>query len=271
MAAAIVEREEVPKSLRGLLNLESGVNDGIALPFVLLLLEVLRDEPLEPWRLGGEILLGAGIGWAVAWIGVYLQRLDITGVRPVFEPFTAFSIGATIFPICKLTGANEFLAAFAAGVTIASTSPQVRQQFDKFGAHVAELLKAAAVFVFAALISFSVLRDLTTWEYLFGVLTVVIARPAGLLLSMLGTSLGWRLRLAAAWFGPKGFASVVYGLFVLQSGIPEAQRLFHLISIAVGLSILAHSSTDVLVARQFNDAAESVDAVESPQEGASVS
>lgn len=54
------------------------------------------------------------------------------------------------------------------------------------------------------------------------------------------------------WFGPKGFASVVYGLTVLESGIAEADQIFHLVALVIVLSILAHSSTDLLVARQFD-------------------
>ncbi len=54
------------------------------------------------------------------------------------------------------------------------------------------------------------------------------------------------------WFGPKGFASVVYGILVLESGIEHSDELFHLVALVIVLSILAHSSTDVVVARQFN-------------------
>jgi NhaP-type Na+/H+ or K+/H+ antiporter len=58
------------------------------------------------------------------------------------------------------------------------------------------------------------------------------------------------------WFGPKGFASVVYGLLVLNSGIDGADELFHLIAVTVVLSILLHSSTDVVVARGFDEVEE---------------
>jgi len=58
------------------------------------------------------------------------------------------------------------------------------------------------------------------------------------------------------WFGPKGFASVVYALLVLQSGITAADEVFHLVALTVVLSILAHSSTDILVARLFDESRE---------------
>jgi NhaP-type Na+/H+ or K+/H+ antiporter len=65
--------------------------------------------------------------------------------------------------------------------------------------------------------------------------------------------MGPREQVAAMWFGPKGFASVVYGLLVLNSGIPAADEIFHLVALTLVLSIVAHSSTDVFVAGQFDE------------------
>ena len=72
-------------------------------------------------------------------------------------------------------------------------------------------------------------------------------------MSFLGSGLNTREQIAAAWFGPKGFAAVVYGLLVLDSQIPAADTVFHLVAVTIVLSILAHSSTDVLVARWFDE------------------
>jgi NhaP-type Na+/H+ or K+/H+ antiporter len=67
----------------------------------------------------------------------------------------------------------------------------------------------------------------------------------------LRSKLDRRERLAAAWFGPKGFASVVYGLLILDAGLERSDELFHLVALVVAASILAHSSTDVVIARWF--------------------
>ena len=77
---------------------------------------------------------------------------------------------------------------------------------------------------------------------------LVAVRPAALAVALWGGRLEWREWVAAAWFGPKGFASVVFGLLVLNSGLARADELFHLAAIVIVGSILAHSSTDVLVA-----------------------
>ncbi|MGH8965822.1 MAG: cation:proton antiporter, partial [Actinomycetes bacterium] len=87
----------------------------------------------------------------------------------------------------------------------------------------------------------------------FAVLALVVARPAAIWVSFLRSGLTAREQAAVMWFGPKGFASVVYGLLVLDSGIPDGDKIFHLIAVTIVLSILAHSSTDIVVARSFDE------------------
>ena len=84
-------------------------------------------------------------------------------------------------------------------------------------------------------------------------LALVLARPVALGVAFVWASLPRRQWVAAAWFGPKGFASVVYGLLVLEEGIPLADEVFHLVGLTVALSIVVSSSTDVVVARWFEE------------------
>jgi len=84
-----------------------------------------------------------------------------------------------------------------------------------------------------------------------------VARPVTLWLSILGAQLNLREQAAAMWFDPKGFASMVHGLIVLESGIGGADLLFLIVGTTV-VSILLHSSTDVVVAEGFDDAAETL-------------
>lgn len=171
------------------------------------------------------------------------------------QPLVAVSIGLLVLAICLVTGANLFLAAFAAGITVATAGPGFRDEFEQFGELVSELLKLAAILVFGALITPTFLFGEFVWTgWVFAVLAIVVARPLALLVSFLGTRLPIKEQLAAMWFGPKGFASVVYGLLVLESGVERSDELFHLVALVIVLSILAHSSTDVLVARQFESA-----------------
>jgi NhaP-type Na+/H+ or K+/H+ antiporter len=96
--------------------------------------------------------------------------------------------------------------------------------------------------------------DIAWTGWMFAVLAIFAARPIALRLSFLGSGLGAREQLAAMWFGPKGFASVVYGLLVPSAAIPAGDTVFILVALTIVMSIVLHSSTNVLIARTFDEA-----------------
>jgi NhaP-type Na+/H+ or K+/H+ antiporter len=250
-AAAILGREEIPRRIRHLLNVESGVNDGIALPLVLIFLALASKAPINAGSLAGEVALGIALGVAVPWTVLKLEKTRFFSVAPRYEAFDAFAIGLLLLALASLTHANEFLAAFAGGVTIASTHPEIRDQFRDFGERLTELFKLAALLIFGTLISPQFLAEIQWNGYLFAFLALIAVRPVALSIALFGAGLEWREWLTVAWFGPRGFASVVFGLLVLQSNVAIADRLFHLIALVVAASIIAHSSTDVVLARRL--------------------
>ena len=250
-AVAIVGREDVPYRLRHLLNVESGLNDGLALPVVLVLLAIVGRQEMRVGTEALQLLAGLGIGIAIPWAAAALERSRFFSASAAYEPLGAFAVGLLVFSAAALTGMNEFLAAFAGGVTVATASPAMRTAFHRFGDLVAELLKLAALMVFGIAVHPSLFADVGVRGYAFAVVALVLARPIAIGLAFLGARVPAREWLAAAWFGPKGFASVVYGLLILQSGVPGAGRMFDLVAIVIIVSIVAHSSTDVVVARWF--------------------
>jgi len=248
-AAAIVGREGVPARLRQLLNVESGLNDGLALPLVVILLAVSGEGEFHLASVVGEVLLGVALGVLVPWAAIRLGQIRFFSADKSYAPLNAFAIGLLVFALASITHANEFLAAFAAGITVATIGPEVRKAFHQFGELVAELLKLAALLVFGALMSPQFLMEIPWTGYAFAVLALLAVRPIALGIALLGSRLGYREWATAAWFGPKGFASVVFGLLVLKSGLPRGDEVFHLTALVITALILAHSSTDVLVAR----------------------
>jgi NhaP-type Na+/H+ or K+/H+ antiporter len=251
-AAAIVGNDKVPGRLRQLLNVESGVNDGLALPFVVVLLAVAADaEDLHLAEIGWELVLGIAIGIVVPWLAIRLERTRLFAVSRQYEPLNAVAIGLLVLALGESTHGNLFLAAFAAGVTVATVGRKERDAFEQFGELVAEILKLAALLLFGALLAPSFFFSFDWRAWLFAILALVLARPVALWVSFLGSGLDRREQLAAMWFGPKGFASVVYGLLVVAAGIPAAGEVFALVALTIVLSIVAHSSTDILVARSF--------------------
>jgi len=253
-AAAIIGREEIPLRLRHLLNVESGLNDGLALPIVLALMALVGHEALHVGGLAGELALGVALGVAVPWVGCRIERSRFFSVRKSYEPIFAFSLGLLVLSLGLLTHANLYLAAFAAGITIATVRPDLRKEFHQFGEIVAELLKLAALLVFGVLMSPRFFSEVPLSGYVFAGLALFAVRPIAIAIALIRSGLDWREQITAGWFGPKGFASVIYGLLIVHAAVPGADRMFHLVAIVVTGSMIAHSSTDVLFARWFRRA-----------------
>ena len=250
-ASAIVGREEVPTRLRHLLNVESGLNDGLALPIVLVMLATLGEADIG-FHTFLELVIGVVVGVVVPWIAIRLEKTRFFEATAEYEPLHAFAIGLLVFSITSLTHANEFLAAFAAGITIATMSKSLEKEFQKFGELVTELLKLAGLLVFGALISPQFLSEISWNGYVLALFVLLFARPFALGIALLGSQLSFKEKVTVAWFGPKGFASVFFGLLILEAGVAQGDRLFHLVAIVIVGSIVAHSSTDVLVAQWFH-------------------
>lgn len=253
-AAALVGNEKVPPRLRQLLNVESGVNDGLALPFVIVFLAVAAgSHDLHLGELALELGIGILIGVAIPWLAIKLEQTRWFAASTQYEPLNGLAIGLLVFAAGKATHGNLFLAAFAAGITVATLGPRQRETFEHFGELIAELFKLAALLVFGVLITPALLGSVGWTGWLFALAALFVARPVAIGLSFLRSGLSVREQAAVAWFGPKGFASVVYGLLVLSAGIAASQQVFQLVAVTIVLSILLHSSTDIVVARGFDE------------------
>lgn len=250
-AAAIVGREDVPLRVRRLLNVESGLNDGLALPFVLIFIATAEHHAAEWGVILGELAGGLAIGIAVPALIALAWRMKILTLEPRLQPLGGFSIAVLVFGVCHLTHANQYLAAFAAGATLATIDRVSAEHFEPFGELLSEITKLAALLLFGALITPNLLSHLSAAEWVVAVAIIVVVRPLAMFLSLLRTQLPNAEKFVAAWFGPKGFASVVYGLLVLQSEIDNKQVLFELVAITIAISIVLHSSTDVPIAKRL--------------------
>jgi NhaP-type Na+/H+ or K+/H+ antiporter len=263
-ASAIIGRSDVPLRLRRLLNVESGLNDGLALPVVVILIAVASHGHTHIWTVIGELALGVAVGIAMPLVFHFLTRLPGMGSEARLAPLGPASVAVILYATCHLTHANGYLAAFAAGSTLATISPSAHHTFEDFGDLIAELLKLAALLVFGALLTPQLLHRLPIGAWVVAVLALVLVRPVALVLSLWRTHLSRRETAAVAWFGPKGFASVVYGLLALAAGLDVSQPVFDLVAVCIALSIAVHSSTDVPIARMF-DVPEALNPPDAPE------
>lgn len=126
-ASALVGCEEVPLRLRRLLNVESSLNDGLALPAVVILLAVAGREKVETATIAGELALGVLIGVVVAWVALRLERTRLFYLAKSYEPLNTLAVGLVVIALAYVTHANFFLAAFSAGITTVTVTPTSKQ------------------------------------------------------------------------------------------------------------------------------------------------
>ncbi|MEZ5410135.1 MAG: cation:proton antiporter [Acidimicrobiales bacterium] len=261
-AQAIVGREEVPGRVRHLLNVESGLNDGLALPLVLVLTDINVEEPTAATRLVAELAGGLLIGLAVPLAASLVRRVASASPSATYVPLGAVATALIILATTRLVGANEYVAAFAAGSAIATVAPRLREEFEVFGELLAELLKLAALLAFGALLTPALLSGIGFGGWGFVILALFFIRPMSVTLAMIGRRVPNTELATVAWFGPKGFASAIYAIIVLRAGVSQADVLFNLAAVTVAVSIILHSSTDVPIARFFARAGELNDEVD---------
>jgi len=253
VTSAIVTARRVPQLVRHTLNLESGLNDGLALPFVLVFIVLASSEPGaggEAATLLGEAAAGAGIGTVLgAGGGRLIRHLPGGGMTSRYEGLYALGIGLLAFGIAELTIGNGLVAAFVAGVALGATEHDVVEAFVGFNENVSAIFQVLTFVVFGALIVSTGYEGSVPALAAFVVFTLVVARPAAILLSFVRSRIPRSQRLFIAWFGPKGAASMLFALFVLNSHSPDRSIVFDVAAFVILSSILAHGLTDTVGAR----------------------
>jgi NhaP-type Na+/H+ or K+/H+ antiporter len=251
VTSAVVTSERIPATIRHTLNLESGLNDGLALPFVLFFIVLATDvgSPVtEAGRLALEAGIGAAMGIALALIaGKVLDRLPRGGMSPKYEGVYALALALASFGLAETSGwGNGLIAAFVAGIALAVMRHEIPDAFTEFNESVSAVFQIAVFLLFGALIVTTGWDDSIPRLALFIALALLVARPLAVLVSFTGVPEPAANKLFIAWFGPKGVASILFALLVLASSETRRSLIFDIASFTILTSILAHGLTDTV-------------------------
>jgi NhaP-type Na+/H+ or K+/H+ antiporter len=249
LSSSVVTNPRVPRTVRHSLNLESGLNDGLALPPVLALTAVLgADEDFVWWEFVAQdltlgVLFGVGIGYAASWLmprGT-LQSDIPPHQRALYALGVAFvAYGATVAP----PAGNGVIAVFVCAIVLGIRRPDLRRYFEQRADDIIEIVKLGVFVVFGALLTLDGLFAEGAAAVAIVVVTLLVARPVAVWVALAGTRLDTPTKAFMAWFGPRGVATMTYSLLVLASGIAVAEELFGVAALVVVCSILAHGLTD---------------------------
>jgi sodium/hydrogen antiporter len=253
VTSAVVTSRLVPASVRHTLNLESGLNDGLALPFVLFFLVLATpggDAGTEAAKLAGEAVVGAAIGVGLGAIAGRLHHhLPGGGITARYEGIYAIGFALFAFGLAEVTIGNGLIAAFVCGIAMAASERDVPDGFVEFAENASAILQVITFFVFGALIVATGFHHDVPPLVLFVLFALTIARPLAVLLSFVRTGIPQAQKRFMAWFGPKGVASMLFALFVLKSRVGEDELIFDIAAITIIASIVAHGLTDTVGAR----------------------
>jgi len=263
LGQAVVKSKYVPDRIRQTISVESGLNDGIALPPIFVCFAALSAEGghQEGSWLGFaamQLTLGPLVGAAVGWIGgrlvEYAAKRD--WMEPTFQRLSAFSLAIIAFALAEFLHGNGFIAAFCAGLALGVRSPDVRERIQEFGE--AEGVQLS-LFVFLMLGMVMVPFAYGYWsaaEWFYAVMSLTVIRMIPVAIAMIGAKLDWQTIGFVGWFGPRGIASVLYLLMAVASiGIEGHERIFSVIVLTVMISVVAHGVSAVPLTKLYGKTA----------------
>jgi NhaP-type Na+/H+ or K+/H+ antiporter len=251
----LLRRRDIPVDARHGLQLESGLNDVVLLPVVLIAMAFLNPgaklDGAGFAKMGLNLfILGPGVGILIGLLGV--AALDLIrkrlGVRRDYESLYSLGIAFTAFAAAEAVHGSGFLAAFAAGMTIAALDVELCDCFVEYGGVTAEMLLLLTFVLLGSSLMWSGLKIINGPVLLFTMIALLIRTPV-YLLSLLGSGVDTRGRLLIAWYGPRGLSSLLLILLPVFAGLPGSERLFEVCSLVVLASVVLHGGSPMLLAR----------------------
>ena len=258
LGSAVVADPVVPARIRRVLNVESGLNDGIVTPVVLLAIsEVAASEGIsgveEPGRAAVSLVAGAMVGVLTGGAGGRLTRLarDRGWLSDDWAGPAVLALALLAYTGATLVDANGFVAAFVGGLAFGATAGRPEEQEISFVEQSGRLASLMSWLVFGAFLV-PVLTDQVDWRVVaYAVLSLTVVRMLPVALALAGTGLDRASVAFVGWFGPRGLASVIFALLALEGLHEEAARAVATIAVTVLLSVVAHGASAAPLARRY--------------------
>ncbi len=261
LGLAVVTSKIVPLKIRQTINVESGLNDGLALPPLLICMAVLSGVSAEEsetsyWVMFTvkQFIYGPLIGGLVGWAGGYLidKFSGKAWMNHTFQSLSSVTIALLSFALAEMAGGNGFIAAFFAGMFLGTKTEAIRERIHEYGEATSQALMG---FIFLLLGLFAIPLTFPYWttsSLIYALLSLTVIRMLPVALSLLGTGLSWGTIGFIGWFGPRGIASVLYMFMVLiEFGPKGIEPVIAVITLTVFLSVFLHGITAVPFSKFF--------------------
>jgi len=249
----VISNKNVPVSIREGLKFESGFNDGLCVPVIFLFLTIatktskgMEDSVMLAIQLitrevGIGIILGVGITWLAFLIGKKCAKFG--WVTETWEQVIVISLALTCYFTAQACGGSGFIASFSGGILFGALVTDEKHELLKASEGIGDSMALATWVLFGAGVIGQVL-DVLTWQIVvYSVLSLTVIRMLPVWISLAGSGMRNDRKLFLAWFGPRGLASIVFGVIVLLRELPNEETMSLTVVMTVVLSILAHGFT----------------------------
>ncbi|WP_436643995.1 cation:proton antiporter [Microbaculum sp. FT89] len=253
LGQAVVKSKSVPLRIRQSISVESGLNDGIALPPIIVCLVLLGAEAGDHQNgvlgfVARQVTLGPLAGLAVGWVGGKLIQFmaDKGWMEETFQRLSALPLAILAYTIAESVGGNGFIAAFFAGLglTVGAPSAVLRHRIQEF----AETEGTQLILVVFLLFGISMVPAAVPYwglpEVIYALASLSVIRMVPVAISLIGARLDWQSVAFIGWFGPRGIASVLYLLIAVSvTGFAGYEQVMSVIVLTVVFSVFAHGVT----------------------------
>lgn len=259
LGQAVVANPSVPERVRRSLTVESGLNDGLALPMVLLFASLLSAEVSQDgsyWLLfaAAQLILGPLAGVALGWLGgrLLLWSKARSYTSEIYEGVGAISLAGATYLLANQIGGNGFIAAFVGGLTFGNVVKGQCKFIYEFTESEGQLLSWGAFFLLGLVLVPTAVTHLDAAGLAVILTSLFIVRPLAVWVSLAGTDTSPTTRLFFGWFGPRGLATALFALLVVQQvGSEVAEPILMLAINAVWISALLHGVTAAPAAKWY--------------------
>ena len=253
----VVTNRAVPVVIREALNLESGLNDGICVPIVVILLDLAVGTQIEGatighvgWVVVEEIGIGLIVGLVLTWLTIlvlrFAERYGWIGEHWVEIPIVA--LAAACFAAAQAAGGSGFIACFVgglllSGLLLSGLGARHKEELLRGAEHMGEALALLTWVVFGGIVVARMI-DRVTWPALvYAVLSLTVIRMPPVFLCLIGTRTSTTDKLFIGWSGPRGLATIVFAILVLDAKLPGNDTVILAAGWTVLLSVIAHGVT----------------------------
>jgi sodium/hydrogen antiporter len=257
----VVSNRRLPSRIRQGLNVESGLNDGVCVPLLIILLTIAEAEEgaahVEPLRvILEEIGFGAVAGLAAGALGAWVLRgFAAKGwMEGTWKQINAVATPVMAYTVAVALGGSGFIAAFVAGIVFRAVAGGQAEATTHLAEESGELLNAVTFLLFGAVLVGPALGDLDWRLIVYAVLSLTVVRLLPVALAMVGTGMRRMTVGFLGWFGPRGLASIVFVLLLVEeTDLPQRPLLLAAVTLTVALSVYAHGLTAWPGANRYAD------------------